>query len=412
MKVLVFGGNGKMGQAVAFDLAKDDSVEQIGLVGRTEKTLKQAKAWLKSPKVVLHVLDVDDRKATMKLMDQYDVGVSTLPDRHTSYVMGHSAVEAGLSYVDMLEEYHRRPDLYELEGLKLPKGVKGLDEYGDWLHETAKKNGVTFMDGIGFAPGLSNIVSGEAIRKLDKAEICIARVGGIPRKDVAQYKPLRYMITWAFWHVLREYNVKLFIIKNGKKVEVDAATERESFHFDKYNKDEMLECAITPGMPSFIYTRPKLKYFAEKTVRWPGHWGGVQTLKECGLLSKDPVVVDGVKVVPRDLLLACIEPQLTQKPGETDVCVLYCTVEGLKDGKRQKISYHMWDEADKKNGISSMGRVTGFPAAIGAVMVGKGMIKEKGIVPPEECFYGANYEYFMKELKKRKINILETIEPL
>jgi lysine 6-dehydrogenase len=165
-------------------------------------------------------------------------------------------------------------------------------------------------------------------------------------------------------------------------------------------------------MPSFMYTRPKLKYFAEKTVRWPGHWAGVQTLKECGLLSIEPVVVNGQKVVPRDLLLACIEPQLTRKPGETDVCVMYNTVTGIKDGKPTKVSYWMWDEADKRNGISSMGRVTGFPAAIGAVMIGKGMIKEKGIVPPEDCIYGDNYAYFADELKKRHIHILECTETL
>lgn len=398
-----------MGQAVAFDLAQDDAVEQIGLVGRRTETLKKAKAWLKSPKVVLHPLDVSDRKAAMKLMKQYDVGVSTLPDRFTSYSMAHAAVEAGLSFVDMLEEYHRRPDLYELEGLKLPRGLD-LYGYGDWLHKRAKENGVTFMDGIGFAPGLSNITCGDAIRKLDKAEVCVARVGGIPRKDVAAYKPLRYMITWAFWHVLREYNVKLFILKNGKRVEVDAATEREEFLFDKLGHEDALECAITPGMPSFIYTRPKLQYFAEKTVRWPGHWGGVQTLKECGILGNEPVAVGRQKVVPRDLLLACIEPKLKQQPGETDVCVMYNTVSGIKGGKPTTISYWMWDEADKKNGISSMGRVTGFPAAIGAVMIGKGMIKEKGIVPPEDCIYGKNYLYFLQELKKRNIRILETEE--
>jgi saccharopine dehydrogenase-like NADP-dependent oxidoreductase len=411
MKALVLGGSGKMGAAVAFDLVKDDAVETVGLLGRRAEALEQARRWVKSKKVVCHAMDIDDRKAVKALMKGYDVGVSTLPDRHTSYAMAHSAIESGLSFVDMLEEYHRRPDLYELEGLKLPKGLK-LNAYGDWLHDQAKKNGVTFMDGIGFAPGLSNIVSGEAIRKLDKAEVVVARVGGIPRKDVASKKPLRYMITWAFWHVLREYNVKLFILKNGKKVEVDAATEREPFHFDKLGIDEQLECAITPGMPSFIYTRPKLDYFAEKTVRWPGHWAGVETLKECGLLGIEPVEVNRKKVIPRDLLLACIEPQLKQKKGETDVCVMYCTISGIKDGKKTKISYHMWDQADTRNGISSMGRVTGFPAAIGAVMVGKGMIKEKGIVPPEDCLYGDNYTYFMNELKKRNIEILETIETL
>jgi len=67
----------------------------------------------------------------------------------------------------MLEEYHRKPDLYEVEGLDLPKGMT-LEEYGEWIHETALKNGVTFLDGIGFAPGLSNLTVGDALRKLDK----------------------------------------------------------------------------------------------------------------------------------------------------------------------------------------------------------------------------------------------------
>jgi hypothetical protein len=38
------------------------------------------------------------------------------------------------------------------------------------------------------------------------------------------------------------------------------------------------------------------------------------------------------------------------------------------------------------------------------------MIKERGCVPPEDCIYGENYTYFMKELEKRNINVLETIE--
>ena len=48
----------------------------------------------------------------------------------------------------------------------LPAGMS-LNEYGDWIHETALKNNVTFLDGIGFAPGLSNITCGEGIRKLE-----------------------------------------------------------------------------------------------------------------------------------------------------------------------------------------------------------------------------------------------------
>ncbi|OGC95007.1 MAG: saccharopine dehydrogenase [candidate division Zixibacteria bacterium RBG_16_53_22] len=406
MKALVFGGSGKVGSAVAWDLAKDDRIKAVGITGRRLDALEKTKKWIGSEKIIPHVVDVNDKAALMALMRRYDAGALAMPDRKTSYKVVHSAVEAGLNIVDMLEEYHRRPDAYETEGLEIPAG-KTLDQYGDWIHETAIKNNVTFIDGMGFAPGLSNVTLGEGIRKIDKAEKAIARVGGIPSKKAAANHPLRYMITWAFEHVLREYMIKLKVIKNGKVVEVDAAGDLESFKFDKFGKNEILECAVTPGMPSFIFTRPQLREFAEKTVRWPGHWQGVQTLKECGLLDIGPVLFNGAKIVPREFLLSIITPRLRARDGDTDVCVMYNTLTGKKGGKNVKIEYFMWDVADTKNNISAMARVTGFPVALGLRLLLNGEIKEKGIVPPEDCIKGNIYSWFMKELRKRNIRILE-----
>jgi len=409
MKALVFGGSGKIGSAVAWDLAKDKHIETIGITGRRKDALEETKKWIDSDRVLPHVLDVNDKESAIMLMKQYDVGVIALPDRKTSYKVAHFAIEAGLNIVDMLEEYHRRPDAYETEGLEIPEGMT-LDEYGDWLHNTAIANGVTFVDGMGFAPGLSNVTVGEAIRKVDSAESAIARVGGIPAKEFAQKHPLRYMITWAFDHVLREYMIKLKVVKDGKVVEVPAIGDRETFRFTKFGKDEELQCAVTPGMPSFIFSRPELKEFAEKTVRWPGHWPGVDTLKECGLLDIEPQEFKGTKIVPREFLLSLITPRLQANDGETDVCVMYNTTTGIKDGKRVKIEHFMWDEADKENEISSMMRVTGFPVAITAKLLMEGLIQEKGIVPPEDCIKGKVYDRFIKELKKRNIEILEVQE--
>ncbi len=411
MKLLVFGGGGKMGSTVAFDLIQSGEVSVVGLADRSHGALENARAWLKSPKVVTHQVDVNRKDDLTALMKQYDVGINTLPDRRTSYMVVDAAVRCGFNFVDILEEYHLRPDTYEVEGLLLPQGMT-LNQYGDWIHETAVKNNVTFMDGIGFAPGMSNITCGEGIRKLDTAESVIARVGGVPAKEAAARHPLRYMITWAFSHVLREYVIKVNVLQDGKITEVDASTGRETFAFNQLGKNEELECAITPGMPSFIFTRSQLKEFAEKTVRWPGHWDGVQTLKECGMLDLDPVEINSMHVIPREVLLARIEPRLRAQPGETDVCIMYNTVVGMKNGKRTKISYFLWDEADTVNKVSAMGRVTGYSAAIGAIMVGKGMVKEKGIVAPEDAVHGEGYTYFINELARRNIKILETVETL
>jgi saccharopine dehydrogenase-like NADP-dependent oxidoreductase len=406
MKILVFGGSGKIGKAVAWDLAKDSRITRIGLVGRSAESLERTRRELDGSRMVCHAVDVGDRRAVHDAMKGYDAGALALPDRRTSYRIVHAAIEAGLPIVDMLEEYHRTPDAYETEGLEVPGGMT-LERYGEWLHEQAVTKGVPFIDGMGFAPGISNVTTGEGIRKLDRAVSAVARVGGIPEKSAAARRPLRYMITWAFDHVLREYMIRLLVRQDGKVVEVDAGTGRERFVFNRFGRNEELECAITPGMPSFITSRPDLLEFAEKTVRWPGHWDGVQTLKECGLLDLEPVSVDGKPIVPRDFLLSLIVPKLKAKDGDRDVCVMYNTVRGFKDGKPKTIEYFMWDEP--RDGLSSMARVTGFPVAIAARLLADGSIRTGGILPPEDCICGALYAPFIAELEKRDIRIAEVI---
>ncbi len=406
MKVLVFGGTGKIGSAVAWDLAKDAEVESIGIVGRSSKPLERTRAWIRSDKVVPHVLDISDAEAMRKLIGQYDVGVITLPDRKTSYRTVEAAINVGLSIVDVLEEYHRRPEPYETEGLEMPMGMP-LDEYGESLHRRAVENDVTLLDGMGFAPGLSNITLGEGIRKVN-ADSAVARVGGIPSKESAKRHPLKYMITWSFSHVLREYMVKVRVIQDGEIKEVDATSGRESFNFKECGQNEELECAITPGMPSFLYTRRNLKNFAEKTVRWPGHWQAMDMLKECGLLDLVPLSIEGRLIRPRDFFLSLVEPRLRPLPGDEDVCVMWNTASG--NGSRA--DYYMWAEADTENGISAMSKVTGFSAAIGVRLLGKDEIKEKGIVPPEDCISGELYRRFMEELAKREIIVVEVVEAI
>lgn len=408
MKALVLGGTGKIGTAVAWDLVRRDDVEKVGLVGRRPDALDEVRKFVGSPeKTTVHRASVGAEEL-QEIMGQYDVGVLALPDRWSSYKAVQAGIEAGLNLVDMLEEYHRRPDPYEMEGLELPSGVSP-DEYGEWLHEQAISAGITFLDGMGFAPGLSNITLGRAIGMLDQTDTAVARVGGVPEWRAASERPLRYMVTWAFDHVLREYMIPVKVLKEGKITEVPALTEREPFRFRRFGVDYELECAITPGMPSFIFTRPQLKDFTEKTIRWPGHYQGIDVLKECGLLDLDPIELDGTQVVPRELLLHVLQPRLQPKEGDTDVCVMWNTAQGTLKGNPARIDYYMWDEADKDTGISSMARVTGFATAIGAWMVGRGDITTRGIVPPEDAIFGDLYDVFMKELEGRNIRVQEEV---
>lgn len=418
MKILVLG-TGKMGCGVVWDLVQNEAVTEVGLVDICTDTL----AWVKERaescacaipeiKVTLHQADVTKLAEIVPVMQQYDVGVLTLANRYLSYKAIEAAIEAGLDVVDILEEYHRCPDEDEVEGLQVPAGMT-IEQYGESLHTRAVERGVLLLDGMGFAPGLSNLTVEEGIRKLDVAEKAVARVGGIPNKEIADEHPLRYVITWAFSHVLREYMIQVNVRRNGELVKVEAATEIERFHFRQFGQDEELVCAITPGMPSFIFTHPELKEFSEKTVRWPGHWSGVQVLKECGLLDLEPVEYQGVSIAPREFLNTILEPRLRREEGEIDdVCVMWNSVEGQRAGQLTRVDYYMWEQTDRENNITAMARVTAFPAAIAAVMIGQGKIAQKGIVAPEEAIVGELYQEFLAELEKRDIHILEIVTPV
>lgn len=408
MKILIFGAAGRMGQAIAWDLSRDKSVDEVGLFDCNDQGLFGLALNLGSSKTVTYHMDLCRKEETKKILSNYDVAVIAVPNRLLSYSLLELGIETGIDMIDILEEYHLKPDLYETEGLKIPDGLS-LREYGEELHERAIARDITLLDGMGFAPGLSNITVANGITKLDHAYSVVARVGGIPNKETANRHPLKYMTTWSLEHVLREYNVKTDILVAGKVKEVSALSDYEVFTFEKFGKSEDFECAVTPGMPSFIYTHPKLIEFSEKTIRWPGHYQGISTLQECSLLDIEDRLIDGVKISPRELTLQLLNERLMPLPGDSDICVMYNTIIGEKGGDHWKIEYHMWEEADLENGFSAMARVTGFTAAVGAKFLANKKISAKGIRAPEECIVGDIYDDYINELKLRDITIEETI---
>lgn len=406
MDALIFGA-GKQAKGVAWYLVNRSDFDRIGILSRSEGPIDDIIDFLDSERLEKYVVDVLDEEEKLKeMMKGYDVGVNALPTRETCYATVEAAVEVGLDIIDMIEEYHRSPDLYETEELKVPDGMS-IEEYGESLHERAVESGITFVSGMGFAPGITNFTLGEALREMDQGETAIARCGGIPDEEAAERHPLKYMITWTFDHVLREYNIKSPVKKDGERTELEALTEHEKFTFDKFSCELELECAVTPGMPSFVHTRPELENTYEKTIRWAGHYDTIKEFKKCGLLDTEPVEINDSEVVPREFLSNLITPKLIPKEGDRDMCVMWNTAEGEKNGRSIRIDYYMLEREKPEIGLTAMQRTTCFPPAISAEMIAKGKISEKGIVPPEDCIKGQVYEEMIKKLKQVDIEILK-----
>ena len=70
MNILIFGGSGKIGAAVAWNLVKANDVDTVGIIGRHEETLERTRTWINSPKIRTYMLDITDIQAVKSLMQR------------------------------------------------------------------------------------------------------------------------------------------------------------------------------------------------------------------------------------------------------------------------------------------------------------------------------------------------------
>ena len=409
MRVIVFG-SGKMGSVIAWDLARNEKVEAVGIFDVHQQALADTRDWINSEKISIHSGRIDHAKKIVDLAKGYDVAVGALAGRMSSNRLIEAVLSAGIHLVDIQGVYYRKPDLSDTDGLNIPVGIPAR-EYGELIHQKAKDRGLTLLGCTGFAPGLTNATLGEGIRQMDKAETAIARVGGIPAREVAGNYLMKYMITWSWARAVEACTGKVKVRLNGRLVDADVMGEYERFRFTKLGQDEELEAYLTPGLDSLLYTRPELKDCYEKTVRWPGFRDAIVTLDKCGLLDRRPISFKGAEIAPIDFTTVVMEPKVKARQGDPDISIMWNTVTGIKKDRRIKTDYYMWVEADSELGISSMGRATGFPASVAAVMVAEGKIDKKGFLSPEDAIEGKVYQEFLAELRERGIEILEVTSP-
>jgi lysine 6-dehydrogenase len=152
----------------------------------------------------------------------------------------------------------------------------------------------------------------------------------------------------------------------------------------------------------FAY-KGKIDVMEYKTLRYPGHAEIMQAIRELGMLELDPVDVDGIKVIPREVFIATAGPRL-RKPDSPDLVALRVTVEGKRNGRDTRLGWELLDYFDREHGISAMMRTTGYSLAITGQMQARGEIRGAGVLTPDEA---VDAERYIGELGKRGIEIKE-----
>lgn len=384
-------GSGKQGTAAAYDLVRHGEAKSVLLADQDPSSAKRAsdrlhrllRTVLREKGTVLKTagLDASDVRSTAKLLSGADAVLSALP-YYLNPTAARAAVAARVPYADLGGH------------LKASRDVLGLDRQ-------AKKAGIALVPDTGLAPGLATSLAVAAIENLDMCREVKIYCGGLPQKP---RPPLGYKAVYNLEGLMAVYFGKAYQLVRGRVEEVPTLTGDETVEFPP--PLGTLEASVTGGGTatcpwSFL---GRLQGFEYKTLRYPGHFDKIRTLRDLGLLDDRPVRLNGHEVVPRKLFLEVAGPRL-QFPEDHDLVALRVAARGSKHGGQVQVVYDLLDFHDEATGFSAMERTTGFSAAIVLKMLAGGRIAAKGGVPVEK---GVPAKEFLAELRIRRFRVQET----
>ena len=371
MKTAVIGV-GMMGSSIAWDLARSDDVDELRAADVSQKRLDALKERL-GERVSVRRVDVLDPAQVRRFLEGCDVAISALP-HGTVHAADIAAVQSGAKLVNIA---------FEDEQMALDR--------------TARKNGAVMIPGCGLAPGLSNILVAEGERRLDEATEGHIYVGGLPQNPLP---PLSYRLVFSVKGLVREY-LSARVISGGVSKSVTPFEEVERVTFPKVGE---LEAFFTDGLGSSLFTLTNLEELDERTLRWPGHAAKVKFLIDAGFFSDSKMTTDGMTFSPVEVSSAILQKTLSRGDPE-DLTVMRVRVVGKSHGRKAEITFELLDYYDEVNGITSMGRTTGFTAAIVARMLGRGEIPGSGVLPPELVLTGKNVRKLLAELATKGVRV-------
>lgn len=367
-----------MGRAVIYDLVRSPHVDKILLLDKNEAPITEVLKHYEDEKIVPCKLDVTQFPEIVRVLSDYDVAISCVPDKH-NFELAKSSLEAGTSFVDLggNEETLAKEEI---------------------LDDLAKERGVAIIPECGLAPGLVSILASAAAESLDEIYEIRIRVGGIPAERELQ--PLNYSISFSTDSWMDEYVNEATIIRHGELVRVPALADLEPISFPAPFGE--LEAFITSGGVSTLPKTfgGKVQNLDYKTIRYPGHCEKIQLLKSIGLFDSSPVKVNSGEVVPRALLTEKLNESIPH--DEPDVVLLRVKVTGIKDKKPWQVVWEGIDFMDQAAKLTAMMRMTAFPASIIAQMIGRGDISEKGTLFPERA---VPVKLFLAEVAGRGIRL-------
>jgi len=374
MKIFVLGA-GMIGRAVVYDLGGAREVKRIVVADYDRGRAHEVARKFGRGKARAVFADVRETAHLARLLRGSDVVVNCTQFNWNLEVM-RAALAARTDYMDLGGLYH------------MTRKQFGLDR-------EFRRIGRIAIAGMGGAPGVTNVMARALADPLDRVtSIRVYNAGA----DQQRYdSPVAY--TFSIATILDELTMPPIAFENGRYVEKPMLSDPEQGSFP----DPIGKIVLRHSIHSELGTLPAS--FRKKGVREvffkinydPQLVNLVRDLSHTGFTSREPIAVNGFRVAPRAVLLALMQKHATKKVP-LDVEALRVVVTGRQNGRRAATAMEMWADHSVRPQLSAVARDTGFPAAIAAVMRGRGEIAGIGVQAPENVVPPGP---FFTELKQR-----------
>ncbi|HWZ53285.1 MAG TPA: saccharopine dehydrogenase C-terminal domain-containing protein [Candidatus Acidoferrales bacterium] len=374
MKIFVLGA-GMMGRAVVHDLANAREVQQIVVADFDRARAQEVARKFGRGKARAVFADVRKTSELAKRARGFDVLVNCTQYNWNLDVM-RAALAARVNYMDLGGLYHMTKKQFALD-------------------RDFRRIGRLAIAGMGGAPGITNVMARALAEPLDRVDsIRVYNAGA----DEQKYEsPIAY--TFSIATILDELTMPPIAFEKGRYVEKPMLSDPEPGSFPQPIGNIVLRHSIHSELGTLAesFRKKGVREVFFKINYEPQLVNLVRNLVETGFTSRDPIAVNGAQVAPRSVLLALLQSKATTKTPK-DVEALRVVVTGRRGKRRTATAMEMWADYSTRPQLSAVARDTGFPAAIAAVMLGRGEIQGVGVQAPENV---VPPRPFFAELKKR-----------
>jgi len=402
MKKVMVLGVGAQGSAIVKRLQEEPNIEEIICADYDFKAAQVLEEELSKAKAVqVNAKDID---AIVKAAVGCELIVNGLAPEFNMTVMD-AALKIGAHYQDLASG-----PVSDMGFVDAVKRQLGRDkEFSD--------AGLSVLTNTGSAPGIANLMTRDACDKLDSVEtISIMVYDGIWSK---KFIPFWWSPETAFSDMgAQPVNYVNGEFKLEKPFNNPLMTEFKGLG-ERLMVDHEHEEPVTMGLLADKY----LKGVKNVYFRYGGP--GCELAKyfyDMGLLSEEPVEVDGQQVIPMHLI-SKLTPAAPKYKEEIEAVIkegmhseegaFLIRVEGTRDGKEMTIDSYIngpgLAEAYEKAGITHESYFTGQLAFLFTKMFVNDKIKMTGVFPPE-AFDAEMRAYYLKEAGKLDLTVDQIVE--